>query len=478
MPKVAVGTDGKKQQHKVLKGKCEVVLFSHRPTWHYRQYIPKQRRYITRSLETTDLEKAREDAIELFFALQSQLDDKGAPAPSKALISDLLAQWIKENEDKQSIGQITSDTLRAKTSCLAGIVSSYLLKHLGLETIGEIEKTTFRDYRTWRINEGWKYVDSPYRKEVVKDTTVKRDLVHIKDWFDNFLIPKGYTDVVPTIEKITIRQDQLDANPPIPLEPDWRIIYQHLKKWADAGHKHPNPRVGYWRECFRHFVLISYQAGTRPKELVGKIEKVKQTGKDGKVTIVEKIVGGIRWEDVEVDIRKQVNDVSDKEFHIAEATIYIRKSKTYMPREIPCNTGDFFIRWRKFCNQYREEQGLRPLKKTDYVFFNPYTDRPFSYSQFSMTWQRMRDKLEDQLSPVRTDKKYTLYSMRSSYITNQIEEGKDIYLIKKITGHSLELLHRHYDRSDVRKRRAEATKRTYSKTEKRPNAVDLEDLKE
>ena len=66
--------------------------------------------------------------------------------------------------------------------------------------------------------------------------------------------------------------------------------------------------------------------------------------------------------------------------------------------------------------------------------------------------------------------------MRSSYITNQIEEGKDVYLIKKLTGHSLELLHRHYDRSDVLKRRVEATARTYSKTERRPSAVDLENL--
>ena len=88
----------------------------------------------------------------------------------------------------------------------------------------------------------------------------------------------------------------------------------------------------------------------------------------------------------------------------------------------------------------------------------------------------MREVLKDKLSPIRSNQKYTIYSLRSSYITNQIEEGKDVYLIKKLTGHSLELLHRHYDRSDVLKRRAEATARTYSKTERRPNAVDLENL--
>ena len=170
------------------------------------------------------------------------------------------------------------------------------------------------------------------------------------------------------------------------------------------------------------------------------------------------------------------NDQSGKEFEFAEATLYIRESKTKVPREVPCNAGKFFVRWRKYCDQYRASQGLPKLKKSDYVFFNPYTNRPYSYTQYCRTWDDMRIALSDVLSPIRSDQKYTIYSLRSSYITNQIEEGKDIYLVKKITGHSLEILIRHYDRSDVKKRKAEATARTYAKTVKRPKAVDLENL--
>ena len=57
-----------------------------------------------------------------------------------------------------------------------------------------------------------------------------------------------------------------------------------------------------------------------------------------------------------------INETSGKEFQFEEATLYIRESKTGVPREIPCNAGKYFIRWRKFCDQYRREQGLRPLK--------------------------------------------------------------------------------------------------------------------
>ena len=125
------------------KGRAEVVLFTHRPTWHYRQYIAKERRYVTRSLETTDLEQAREDAIELFYALQSQLDASGAPDKSQALIKDLIKEWIKENEERQRTGQITQTTLRGKTTAMEGAISIYLLKHLRLKTVGQIQQDTF-----------------------------------------------------------------------------------------------------------------------------------------------------------------------------------------------------------------------------------------------------------------------------------------------------------------------------------------------
>ena len=88
----------------------------------------------------------------------------------------------------------------------------------------------------------------------------------------------------------------------------------------------------------------------------------------------------------------------------------------------------------------------------------------------------MRTNLSLVLEGSKTGKPYTVYSLRSSYITNQINEGKDVYLIKKITGHSLEILQRHYDRSDLRKRRGEATARTYGATRKQNKAIDLSKL--
>ena len=90
----------------------------------------------------------------------------------------------------------------------------------------------------------------------------------------------------------------------------------------------------------------------------------------------------------------------------------------------------------------------------------------------------MRTNLSLVLNGSKSNKPYTLYSLRSSYITNQIDEGKDVYLIKKITGHSIEVLNRHYDKSDLRKRRSEATARTYGVSREKSKKVDLSKLEQ
>jgi hypothetical protein len=97
-----------------------------------------------------------------------------------------------------------------------------------------MKHATFLNYRTWRLAEGWKQIDSSWGKKPPKESTVKRELVHIKDWFKNFLVPRGYTQANPSLARIVIRKDPLDSNPPIPLEPDW-MLNRYLRQWAEVG---------------------------------------------------------------------------------------------------------------------------------------------------------------------------------------------------------------------------------------------------
>lgn len=490
MPTIAKDDNGNQHKYEVLGGRAHVIMYSDRSySWHYRQLIQGKRNqrdtkgstYINRCLDELDLGKAIKKAEDLYLSIQGEIDKKGEPI-KRYKVKELIKEWIRINEGRQRVGSLSLATVRAKVSSLQNSGVIFITQHKKITYVDQIKRNTFDDFSSWRKNEGWKHIENSRGKAIIpKDSTVKRDIVHLTEWFNNFLKPREYIDFCPNFEKIKQRRDALDANPPIPLDPDWGYIHRYLDKWSKEKQNGGSEatwnykRVTYWRTLFRHLVLVLYNTGCRPVELVGREEKIREVQKDGSFKIRRVVKGGLRWEDIEIEDSLQLNRATGKHIDALISNIFIRYSKTGETRDIPCNCATFFVRWREHCNKYREEAGLRTLTKKDYVFFNPHNDKPYPYSQFYKSWADMRTNLSLMLSLIRSDQQYTIYSLRSSYITNQIEEGKDIYLIKKLTGHSLEVLQRHYDRSDVKKRKAEDKARTIGKKKKKVT-INLETL--
>ena len=471
MPKLAVDEFGNKKIRQILGGRAAILCYETEPLlWQYRQKKENAKAYVHRSLNEPDLAKAAKRGEELYFQLQN------VNKPSNTLIKEAINQWIEIKEQRQASGQLTMSTVRGTISALRTAVLLYLTKEKKLRKIGDIKQDTFMDYIQWRNTKAWKLIDRDGQQKPPQPSTIKRDFVHVHDFYVNNLIPRGYATHCPSLPSIVVRQDKMDANPPIPLDSDWPQIYRYFEKWAEEKRHHPNgARIYAFRQMVRHFILICYNSGCRPKELLGEIEKHRSPHPEGGWMVNDLVKGGLRWCDVEVE--PQVHQtVGGKSFEFLEAVLYIRQSKTGQPREIPTNTGSYFVRWRKLCDQFRKENGLPKLTPKDYVFFNPFTNRPYPYTQVSKSWDEMRTNLSLVLNGSKSNKPYTLYSLRSSYITNQIDEGKDVYLIKKITGHSIEVLNRHYDKSDLRKRRSEATARTYGVSREKSKKVDLSKL--
>ena len=92
------------------------------------------------------------------------------------------------------------------------------------------------------------------------------------------------------------------------------------------------------------------------------------------------------------------------------------------------------------------------------IFTNPKTNKPYSYTMFSKAWSELKLKIGDKF-----DDKYTLYSTRSSFVTNLLEEGVSADDVCKLTGHSYSIMRRHYDRMKMRNRIPEVTRRRYGK---------------
>ena len=64
-------------------------------------------------------------------------------------------------------------------------------------------------------------------------------------------------------------------------------------------------------------------------------------------------------------------------------------------------------------------------------------------------------------SYVFSDRNYTPYSLRSTFICNLILQGKDIYEVAKLAGHSIAVCERYYAKLDMGRKSKELTEIEY-----------------
>ena len=138
------------------------------------------------------------------------------------------------------------------------------------------------------------------------------------------------------------------------------------------------------------------------------------------------------------------------------AIIYIKDTKTGKQRAVPTNGVDNqLLEWRKeqkeYLSRYYPDQ---KIKDTDLIFGNPANEmKQFSYSMFNTIWIRMIELCGDELKPYAfSDRKYTPYSSRSTFICNLILQGKDIYDVTKLAGLRIAVCERYYAKLDMGKK--------------------------
>ena len=120
-----------------------------------------------------------------------------------------------------------------------------------------------------------------------------------------YINDKDYIDLLPILEVIRQRKDDLDAKSPIPLDPDWKYITDYLQSWvkiplAEDTKTNTRWRTYYLRELFRTLILLLYISGACPSKLVAKKEKIREAQKDGSYVIKRVIKGGLSLEDIKI----------------------------------------------------------------------------------------------------------------------------------------------------------------------------------
>ena len=157
------------------------------------------------------------------------------------------------------------------------------------------------------------------------------------------------------------------------------------------------------------------------------------------------------------------------------SVLYVKKSKTGRQRTVPANGVHKQLQdWKEYQKEYIEKYcpGVEVTDQT-YVFGNPYHEmQPYSREYIGQSWTDMLKLMDEPLKPyVFSDRNYTLYSLRSTYICNLILQGKGIYDVAKLAGHTVAVCERYYARLDMAVKAKELTEFEFGKTGGRGNEV-------
>ncbi|ABM76379.1 Hypothetical protein NATL1_18231 [Prochlorococcus marinus str. NATL1A] len=97
-------------------------------------------------------------------------------------------------------------------------------------------------------------------------------------------------------------------------------------------------------------------------------------------------------------------------------------------------------------------------------------------ARIRQAWRKIVDglMLEGKLKGHKfSDSKYILYSMRSTFIEDHLLKGTDIFLLARVSGHSVKTLMDTYERMDILERAKELTDIDYGKRKNVPQIINL-----
>ena len=357
-------------------------------------------------------------------------------------IGSCVDDFLKLENKKVDSGLLEASSYRGKKKCLINQLGPYL-NSIGVNKTIQITNNTFNEYPIWRK---------------ASKSTRKLELIHIKEFIDNYCYRNGLingdVNMKGLMPVIRISESELDANPPLIEEGNWNEVLKGLKNIRDRVDINKNHRGEYFNKLFYRWCLIAKNSGLRPNVELNKL----------------------RWCDVK---RENVGRWSSSEKTTKDkfiATIYIRKTKTGKQRTVPTNGVDSQLKaWKKEQEEYLERHYPSiEVNEETLIFGNPANEmKAYSYCRFDTKWRGLIEAIGSKLKPyVFSERNYTIYSLRSTYICTLILQGKDIYTTAKLAGHTVAVCERYYARLDMQKKSKQVTDFKYGKKGARKSETD------
>lgn len=360
--------------------------------WQCRIKIKGHSGYVRRSTGEVDFERAKEAALLILGELKQRVA-QSLPLKRKTF-SEIAASFLKDAETRWKEGRNSE----GRYIIIKGTTQRYLIPYFGNRDITLIQKKDMMAYRAWR-QEYW--VTGPGFEETGKTkkpptlATLKQEWTVLRGVF----LHGVDLGVVPQSMLPFLKHDKTSVNKrPAFTQDEYDRLWLHLLTWQYKTH---NPRVRRDRTLLRYYVLIMVNSGMR----IGEARMLK-------------------WRDV--------GSYSNEHGHWVTCNV---KGKTG-ERLVVCQPG--------------VERYFEKLKERDYrtdpddLVFCHEDGEPIENWTGFYTMLRAAGIEHDT-----NGNKHTLYSLRHTYATFRLQNGTNVYWLKKNMGTSVAMIERHYGQTNV-----------------------------
>ena len=450
---------------------------------------------LTTSIDPLDL-IAREEKLQR--AKEKLFKAKKKEENPKINIEKAFKTWFDQEQKRVDAGALAQSSFDHKFNCCRHI--RFYLKNKKITITSQINESTFDDYCIFRLKDTDKRIliqrELSVLGEFIKSFLVKNKFIEARLWMDGQFLPK-----------IEVRQSDRDANPAINPE-DWEVIINHVRNnWRKEAYepsklpstnqfrkdiklvdRKTTDKSKWFRNMFWHWILVAKNSGMSPEEICKLKWKNVEIVDVGRVSNTkaqeewEQVMGEAQADGIELEI--EAPDLKDPSEWAPEGTEWGReerliayittmRAKTQDYREIPCDLGSVFKRWKEIL----KKEFNHTIRGDEYVFAQIFNElKQPCQRKIHQHWRWICDYLlsEGKLKGHKfSDRAYSLYSMRSTFIENHILRGTDAYLLARICGNSVATIMQTYERIDIRKRTKELTDIEFGKKRQRPETIQL-----
>jgi integrase len=343
--------------------------------------LPKENRYKTISLHTSDRESARDRAFDQDADIRFRV--KHDVAVFNRPFRQVAADYLQTQQRRADTGEVSHDRVKNLRNAFKKALEDYV----GSTQIHLIGQDSWAGYPTWRRENG-----KGRFREHISDATIQFEMGALNAVM-NFAITKR---LVPASHRFegrpklkNMRRDEFTIE-------EYRKLHSVGRKWIRAA---TTPQGTWYRTMCYNFMLIMCNTGMRPPE-----------------------AKNLRWRDITL-----AKDRDGREIVVMFVQGKGKSRKLVAAKSV----GEYLDRVRE------------PSKATapDDSVFTIINGKPAKYL-YSDTVQALLVEADLRMGPNGIPR--STYCFRHTYATFRLSEGVDVYILSEQMGTSVKMIDNHY----------------------------------